>query len=669
MKFLKLMTTAAAICVLCLAAISTSAQDVETPPENGTVSDEAALGSQENPYVISDKSGLENLADLTAKGLTKDVYFELGCDIELNSPALFTYTEGELTQADEKAVKWTPAGSKIKPFQGVLDGKGHYITGLYVDNTNQAGGLFAVMENATVKNLNLDFSLVDAKEYAGGIAGKMKGSSTISGCVVYDSVIGKQQELASVTGGIAGSVGEGSMISDCCFYGAVTGSNAFSANAGGIAGINNGLIEKCTFGGRTYGVSMYFGANVGGIAGSNHGSITGCLSQGKVGAESAGEINESNAGGIAGYSDGYIAQCKNESYVSGYCASFADSISTAGGIAGYVKNSDVYGCENNGEIAGLQGVYAGGSAGLSVLDNGEHKIYDCLNNGSVSSEYGLAGGICARVSASGYVTYKNEVISCVNTATVNGSSFGGVAGFIYKDGAAVSAQNCYYPAGYTDGFAEGTASVAKAGFTSGTALEGLTNADVWSFESGKLPAVKFADGLARKTSTITAESTQTVTAGGTVAAQGVGTMTLSKPLTIGVHDVIVRFSGNEESFAPRSAVVNVTVAPAVENLLINSVDASSVTVSEGKVSGKVKVQMYSPKADAQYTVISSVLVGGVYQTSTFTPHTTQSGFYEAQFDIAPATVADGAQVVINTMIVENTDSMAPVCENVKTEVK
>ena len=164
MKFLKLMTTAAAICVLCLAAISTSAQDVETPPENGTVSDEAALGSQENPYVISDKSGLENLADLTAKGLTKDVYFELGCDIELNSPALFTYTEGELTQADEKAVKWTPAGSESNPFQGVLDGKGHYITGLYVDNTNQAGGLFAVMENATVKNLNLDFSLVDAKE-------------------------------------------------------------------------------------------------------------------------------------------------------------------------------------------------------------------------------------------------------------------------------------------------------------------------------------------------------------------------------------------------------------------------------------------------------------------------------------------------------------------------
>ena len=108
MKFLKLIT-AATVSALCLATFCVSAEEVLTEKADdvaeGAVAAEATLGSQENPYVISDKSGLENMASLTAQGQTKGVYFVLGNDVELNAPALFTYTETEVTAAKEGAVK------------------------------------------------------------------------------------------------------------------------------------------------------------------------------------------------------------------------------------------------------------------------------------------------------------------------------------------------------------------------------------------------------------------------------------------------------------------------------------------------------------------------------------------------------------------------------------
>lgn len=671
MKFLKLIT-AATVSALCLATFCVSAEEVLTEKAGdvaeGAVAAEATLGSQENPYVISDKSGLENMASLTAQGQTKGVYFVLGNDIELNAPALFTYTETEVTAAKEGAVKWTPAGNETTPFEGVFDGNGHYITGLYCDNTNPCGGLFGVIDGAVVKNVNFDFALIEAKEYAGVVAGKVKGAAEISDCVVSGSVIGKQQELASVVGGIAGSVADGAKVSGCCFYGAATGSNAFSSNVGGIAGLNNGTVEKCAFGGRVYGVSMYFSSNVGGIVGSNHGEIKGCLSQGSAGAESTGEVNDCNAGGIVGYSDGYVSQCKNESAVTSYCASFSNSISTAGGIAGYVKNSDLYGCENNGKIQGLQGVFAGGIAGLSVVDNGQHKISDCLNNGEVTSDFGVAGGVCARVSASGYVTNKNELVSCANTADVNGASYGGSTGIVYSDGAEVVAQNCYYPAGYTDAFEEGSAAVANAGYTSGTALTGLTNTAVWKFESGKKPYIVYADGLAKKTSTITAEASQSIILpGSNIQAQGVGNIVLSKPLTAGIYDVIVRFTGNDETFAPKSVVVNVNVVVIPEKFALTGVDTSALTVADGVISGKVKVSMEAPEAGKEYNVITNVFVNGVFASTNFTPVTTQQAQFDGEYDITPVSVADGDVVVINVMVVDNAENVAPVCEDITVE--
>ncbi len=672
MSLLKLRKVASfiAVAALCFASVTVMAESASNAVDGSVVvtSEISGEGTQESPYLVSDKAGLDYMASLAQNGATKGVYFKLTGDIVLNEHSLFTYTEGYVTEASADAVKHTPIGTDNKPFEGVLDGDGYYITGLYCDNTNAVGGLFGVVDGAVIKNLNLDFALVEAKEYAGLVAGKVNGETEISGCTVSGSVIGKQQELASVVGGIAGTVGENSVIFDCCNYGAVSGSNAFSTNVGGIAGLNSGVINKCAFAGKAYGVSMYFSANVGGIAGSSHGEISGCTSTGTVGAETVGEVNDCNAGGIAGFSDGYVAQCQNNSTVSAYCASYGDSIGTAGGIVGYVKNGDVYGCENNGEIKGEQGIYSGGIAGLSVVDSGEHKIYDCLNNAKVSSAYGVSGGIVGRISASGYVTNKNELTACLSTESVSGATKGGAVGAVYEEGATVVVSSCYYLAGVPDGSEEGTTPVANAGLTTGDVLDGLTNTDVWVFESGSKPDMIFADGLARAVSTITSESTQSFAEGGTVTATGVGEMKLSRKLTAGTYDVIVRFTGDENTFAPKSVVVNVTVAENITEFSVAQVDASALTVAEGGLSGKVTATFRSPEAGKDYVVIIGVFADGKLAGVHIDTVTTQQGRFDDEFEVPAIAVGTASEISINTMIVENTESLSPVCENLETVV-
>ena len=671
MNFKKLRTLAACLAALCLAAFPVLAEDADVKNEQAAVQEEtqAVLGGEgtaESPYLVADADGLEYVAQLAAEGKTKGVYFKLENDITLNDVSVFEMTEGYLSSAKENAAVFTPVGTTSAPFEGTFDGDGHYITGLYCKDSTEAG-LFGVVRNGVIVNLNLDFALVDAKEYAGALAGKLEGASKIENVVVSGSVIGKEQVLSSVVGGLTGVVSEEAQVVDSVFYGAVSASNAFSANAGGIAGINKGTIDKCNFGGKAFGTSMYFSANVGGITASNHGTVSGCRSQGTVGVETAGEVNDGYAGGVAGYTDGEIYGCKNDSTVTGYCASYGDSICAIGGVAGYVKNSEVYLCSNDGKIVGEQGTYAGGVAGLSVVDNGEHKIYDCLNNGEVSSAYGVGGGILGRISVSGYVTNKNELLTSVNTADVSGQVSGGAVGVVYEDSASVVVENCYYPAGQADGAEEGSASVADAGFTSGSALAGLGTA--WKFESGKMPELVFADGLAKSTSTITAEKTQSFNGNQTVTATGVGTMSVSKTIVPGTYDVIVRFTGDENSFAPAPVIVTVTVIEIYDKLEIKSVDTSALTLSDGTLSGKLSVGIASPEAGKSYTAVCGIFVDGVLKTTGFAPVTTVNGLASFEVAVASVTVSEGQTVEVNALLIENTENLSPVCENIKVTIE
>lgn len=216
-----------------------------------------------------------------------------------------------MNDIDLEGMEWTP----FETFSGIFDGRGHTISNFSI---NQSGtinmGFFKIIDSgAIVKNLTLEDFTINAKGYAGGIAGTNNG-----------------------------------VIQNCSVNGTVTGS---SDNIGGLAGFNdNGWIMNS---GSTGDVTGGTFTNVGGLVGLNQeGSIIGCFASGDV------SSNNGYVGGLVGCNRyGHIASC----FATGNISSNSDYI---GGLVG--SNNDVdaitINCYAVGAVTGV-GSNVGGLAG------------------------------------------------------------------------------------------------------------------------------------------------------------------------------------------------------------------------------------------------------------------------------------------------------------------
>lgn len=113
-----------------------------------------------------------------------------------------------------------PVGTEQFPFRGIFDGNNHTIANLTMSSQDKYVGLFAVVEYAEIKNLNLQDCIIYADEAigTGGIAGCAE-SSTISYCSV-------DGEVFSRYGSVGGVVGNNrSEIYNCSVKGSVVGSS------------------------------------------------------------------------------------------------------------------------------------------------------------------------------------------------------------------------------------------------------------------------------------------------------------------------------------------------------------------------------------------------------------------------------------------------------------
>lgn len=202
-------------------------------------------------------------------------------------------------------------------FTGTFDGNGKTIYGLSMDYASSIGqssnvGLFAI-NAGTIKNLTVDSASVYGSTQVGAIAGVNEKGGVISNCVVSNSV---------VSGGFNSSSKVKYWLSD-------------GYQVGGIAGLNNGTVEKCV--NRDSNVKGWF--EVGGIVGRNAGTVSQCASSGDINmassataqtnrmrwaAQSAyltnGECAYGRAGGIVGYnsstvSDVFVSASKNNTFV------------------------------------------------------------------------------------------------------------------------------------------------------------------------------------------------------------------------------------------------------------------------------------------------------------------------------------------------------------------
>ena len=260
------------------AALAADTVDVAALPEYAADAD-ISTGAA---YKISTEESLRAFAAAVKADDGNGTYAHAGVTLYLAGDIALTGT-------------WTPVGSTATYvgdfFAGTFDGCGHTISGLNVQGSTVNQGLFAAINKATIRNLNVSGTVsCGTKNYVGGIVGKVQ-AGTIENCSFSGSVTG------GYTGGIAGGLnGNDVTISGCANLAAVTGTTA-----GGILGYwkNTAAIRDCYNTGSVTG-----SAKAGGIVGQlQKGSIENCYSTGVVGGTAA------QFGGIFAFSNAAVKNC------------------------------------------------------------------------------------------------------------------------------------------------------------------------------------------------------------------------------------------------------------------------------------------------------------------------------------------------------------------------
>ena len=320
-RFLALLLVLAMVFSLMPAALAADTVDVAALPEYAADAD-ISTGAA---YKISTEESLRAFAAAVKADDGNGTYAHAGVTLYLAGDIALTGT-------------WTPVGSTATYvgdfFAGTFDGCGHTISGLNVQGSKVNQGLFAAINKATIRNLNVSGTVsCGTKNYVGGIVGKVQ-AGTIENCSFSGSVTG------GYTGGIAGGLNSNNVtISGCANLAAVTGTTA-----GGILGYwkNTASIRDCYNTGSVTG-----SAKAGGIVGQlQKGSIENCYSTGVVGGTAA------QFGGIFAFSNAAVKNCYYtlpEAETLGGTAAAAAHITSPEGLAdklGHAFKEDTAGANN-----------------------------------------------------------------------------------------------------------------------------------------------------------------------------------------------------------------------------------------------------------------------------------------------------------------------------------
>lgn len=368
-------------------------------------------GSQATPYQIGSTEELAYLAQCVNTGFDfEEVFFCLTNDIYINDINNFKNWDKTAPQYN-----WVPIGINESRFEGVLDGRGHTVWGIYIKNNFDKIGLFGELsEKSCIKNLNikdvyLENTLAAELSFVGGIAAVNYG--TISKCSSngrFYSVIGSNESepdsnagngLGTIAGINYGTI-EGSnnqceitnyKIKDNCYWG-------YDGGAGGIVGVTKGKVWNCYNNGRISAVitdaAYCRGNDIGGIAGNAEGEIVNCG-------------NTADIRGTIHYI--YSSMLRNEYYISigGIAGSSVSDLVNCynTGNLGITDTTEDEECKFEGEMGGISGTLS------SVWSSDEEKIgkiYNCYHVGDMSSndsENSQIGAIVGRAYSENSIQY------------------------------------------------------------------------------------------------------------------------------------------------------------------------------------------------------------------------------------------------------------------------
>ena len=294
--------------------------------------------SEENMLKISTADELKAFRDTVNSGNKYEGwYVYLTNDITLDINEEWEPIGYCVQNSEDTSIKDSIYSENNKPFSGIFNGQGHTVDYVNISNSKNGQGLFGLVANGQIKNINLGENCSINMEGigCGGIVGIVLNTGTIYNCNNYTDI---EQTRGGVVGAVIGSV----TISNCCNYGDLNNAS------GGIVGSSNGTdweefadvyhtIINCA----NYGNVSRDSNIVGGIAGYFKGTISNCFNNGEI------NTTVSVVGGIVGSLTGNILNCFNTKMVSGN--------NVVGGIAGdlerYIHNL-IKNCYNIGKATG-----------------------------------------------------------------------------------------------------------------------------------------------------------------------------------------------------------------------------------------------------------------------------------------------------------------------------
>ena len=183
-------------------------------------------GTAEDPYLIGSSSNWNTFATYVSFESYTDKCYKLTADISTNVMA--------------GLIDPSTTSEAMRPFKGTLDGNGHTITftlGVTKYDDDTPAALFAQLNGATIKNLNVTGSITTNGRRPASIASFVSGNTTITNC--KSSVAITSSRDADVdAGAFVGRVDAGKTLTmtNCAFMGSITYSSSQGYEGGGLVG-------------------------------------------------------------------------------------------------------------------------------------------------------------------------------------------------------------------------------------------------------------------------------------------------------------------------------------------------------------------------------------------------------------------------------------------------
>ena len=432
----------------------------QNPDQGGTETpapEDAPLGSENNPYVITKAEDFKEISALIEPATT--TYISLGADIDMASVA-----------------DYVPFND-VTPYDKVIhfDGKGHTISNFTVSDKNcDYPSLFGIL-NGSCSNLKVANATITSSSHRCGVIASSVGAAEMPAKVenveIVNSAIQSEHERAggvcgdatqatfnnvsyqgtvyttyttkeAKSGGFIGQAADGSSFTNCSVDVVLV---VKSNDAGGFVGK---VIESATFTGCKVKaqVTSYAAAKnrVGGFIGWNSSLKTvlkDChVLEGTTLTDKSGRVesNNGNYGGLIGFGDmdeavleitGCSAAADIDGGVSAYNSTFI-------GCVGYASTTKITDSYATGKVFSKTGNYTAGLLG-SVGKNASVTITGCHFTGDVEATGGYVGGLIG--GTQGKVTMTKSYTE--GTVTGIGAYVGGLIGASMNDN--VNITNCF----------------------------------------------------------------------------------------------------------------------------------------------------------------------------------------------------------------------------------